>query len=130
MLGRGSHFRHRIPMRTSAFISFVSSLFCVAGCSVPRDEAVFDTSRQEFARSISGVTPGMSEDEVLGRVGLPDDIWIEEDLRSRGIQAANLRVFCYGSQGHRLFPTLGRVYIDDVGKKVTSVCGKEGKPPN
>jgi hypothetical protein len=85
-------------------------------------------TRQEFSRAMAQVKDCMPEKDVLHLLGRPDDIRTQFD--PGGISTTQTReVWCYGTQGHLTFPTLGCVYID-TGGKAQYVYGGQGEPPD
>jgi hypothetical protein len=69
----------------------------------------------------------MPEKEVLAILGKPDDVRTEYD--PGGIRTTRTKeIWCYGTNGHLTFPTLGRVYIDQ-NAKTQYIFGGRGKPP-
>src|SRR5439155_26392043 len=76
---------------------------------VPKPE-----TRQAFARAMSKIKEGMAEKDVLALLGKPDDIRTHND--PGGISTTRTKeIWCYGTNGHLTFATLGRVYIDNEG---------------
>src|SRR5262245_21634834 len=93
-------------------------------------------TRQEFARAFARIKPGgpgfrgggTREAEVLDILGAPDDIRTRED--PGGITSPRTReIWCYGTDGHLTFPTVGRVFID-VDGTAQIVVGGDGTPPD
>jgi hypothetical protein len=83
-------------------------------------------SREQFAQALSEVKEGMTEAEVLAIAGKPDDVRTQHD--PGGLQTYRTKeIWCYGTNGHRTFPTRGSVYIDEEGK-VQWVFGGGGTP--
>jgi hypothetical protein len=72
----------------------------------------------------------MTERQALALLGPPDDIVTPED-RERSPSRLHLlpteRQWCYGTNGHLTFPTLGWVILD--GGEVRAVAGGKGTPP-
>jgi hypothetical protein len=85
------------------------------------------STRQEFARAMAKVKPGLAEADVLALLGKPDDVKTRTD--PGGISTTRTReIWRYGTDGHLSFPTLGCVYIDTDGK-AQYVFGGRGQPP-
>lgn len=83
------------------------------------------TSRADFVRAMQSIEVGASMREVAERLGSPDDVLAAEDpFYTRG---SCDDVWCYGTDGHRSFPTLGRVGF--VKGAVASILGATGDPP-
>ena len=71
--------------------------------------------RQEFSKAMAKLREGVPEKEVLAILGRPDDVRTQYD--PGGISTYKTKeVWCYGTNGHLTFPTLGCVYIDKEGK--------------
>jgi len=82
--------------------------------------------RHEFASRMTRVTELMPAKEVEAILGRPDDIRSHHD--PGGITTTRTReIWCYGTNGHLTFPTLGRVYIDDNG--LAQYVYGQGAPP-
>jgi len=80
----------------------------VAGPQAARD-------RRVFAKSMSDVMKGMPQKEVRRLLGKPDDVRTQND--PGGITTFRTKeIWCYGTNGHLTFPTLGCVYIDTESK--------------
>ncbi len=98
-------------------------------CSQPDLPAAHSyRDRRAFAEAMGRVTPGMPEEQVAAILGKPDDIRTDRD--PGGISTARTReIWCYGTDGHLTFPTLGRIYIDFEGN-AQYVFGGNGHPPD
>ena len=83
-------------------------------------------TRQEFFEKITMVEKGMSIDRVREILGDPDDKWTREDPNAISNPQVS-KVWCFGSQRHLGFPTLGRIDFDDQ-DEVYHVWGKMGRP--
>ena len=84
-------------------------------------------SREAFVTAMAKIQIGMPENEVLAILGRPDDIRTQFD--PGGINRSNAKeVWCYGTQGHLSFPTLGCVFVNNNGR-VQDVLGGKGQPP-
>jgi len=81
-------------------------------------------TRREFLAAMSQVKVGMSEKDVLAILGEPDDIETEKDPSFISYFSA-VKIWAYGTNGHRTFPTLGCVLIDKEGKVRCLHGGKE-----
>jgi hypothetical protein len=89
-------------------------------------EASTPVTRQEFTKAFAKINEGMPGKEVLALLGKPDDIRTLED--PEGITTAGTKeIWCYGTNGHRTFPTLGCVYIDK-NDRAQYIFGGRGDP--
>jgi hypothetical protein len=70
---------------------------------------------------------GTSESEILRLVGRPDDVRTQNDPGGFKTNATKV-IWCYGTNGHLTFPTLGCVYIQHDGT-AQYVYGGQGDPP-
>jgi hypothetical protein len=93
----------------------------------PGQLVVEPPSRSKFAAKMARVKEGMPEQNVRKLLGKPDDVRTCRELNDE--TARTKEIWCYGTNGHLTFPTLGCVYFDTEGK-VQYVFGGEGKPPN
>ncbi len=83
-------------------------------------------SRLEFFEKIKTIEKGMPIAQIKVVLGEPDDIWTREDPGM--ITDPNVAiVWCFGSENHLAFPTLGRVDFDSAGV-VYQVCGDGDNP--
>jgi len=83
-------------------------------------------SRVDFAKEMALVKEKMPAAEVEKLLGKPDDIRTNEDVG--GPTPNDLReIWCYGTNAHMGFGTLGCVYIDRKGR-VRGVFGGTGVP--
>jgi hypothetical protein len=83
--------------------------------------------RHEFARALAKITEGMPPKAVLQALGKPDDIRTQHD--PDGLSTFRTKeIWCYGTNGHLTFPTLGCVYLD-TRDRVQYVFGGRGDPP-
>jgi hypothetical protein len=76
--------------------------------------------RFRFASAMSHVDEGTSRDEVLSLLGPPDDIRTLADKDADADQHAGLlyettEMWCYGTDRHLGFPTLGHLYFTELG---------------
>ena len=85
-------------------------------------------TRAEFARAMAKVKEGMDQVMVLGLLGEPDDVRTQHDPGGIGGPETK-EIWCYGTDGHLTFPTLGRVTIN-VDGRVRSFSGAGGTPPD
>jgi hypothetical protein len=84
-------------------------------------------SRGDFAKGFAIVKKGMSEEQVLSVLGKPDDVRTQFD--SIGLSAHSSKgVWCYGTQGHLSYPTLGCVFFNKDGL-AEFIYGGAGEPP-
>jgi hypothetical protein len=85
--------------------------------------------RHEFAKLLSLINLGMPAAEVMRILGKPDDITTGNEIRG-SINDSN-EEWCFGTDGHLSFPTLGTVHLGDAnGRKVVKwVDGGKGNPP-
>jgi hypothetical protein len=84
--------------------------------------------RQEFSKAMAKLREGMPEKEVLAILGRPDDVRTQYD--PGGISTYKTKeIWCYGTNGHLTFPTLGSVYIDRGGN-AQYIFGGRGSPPS
>jgi hypothetical protein len=116
-------------MKTSGLVRLLF-LSIVGGCSTSADQAVSPQlpSRAQFARSMSLLKPGMTEDEVVARLGKPDQVRSFSEPRS-GLWAGAPVLWCWGTDGPGTPPTLGAVHFTPE-RKVHRVSGGEGSPPD
>ncbi len=84
-------------------------------------------SREEFVAAIKRIKVNMSPDDVRQILGAPDDIRRPEDFGDTSYGDFK-ELWCYGTDGHNTFPTLGRVWF---GNKLTvqHSFGAEGSAP-
>ncbi len=82
-------------------------------------------SRAAFTHAIRIVKRGWSRTQVRRLLGRPDDVWPQND--SINYVMYGDETWCYGTNGHHTFPTLGRVTFRDG--KVLTVAGGWGEPP-
>lgn len=84
-------------------------------------------NRADFAAAMARIKPGMHTNEIIEILGKPDDIRTQTD--PAGISRVNTKqIWCYGTESHLSFPTLGCVYIDESGDSQESFGGL-GQPP-
>src|SRR5262249_58913043 len=69
-------------------------------------------SREQFARAMATVERGTSKEKLLALLGPPDDICTRSDPPYPGRNPRLKEFWCYGTNGHLTFPTLGCVYIN------------------
>lgn len=70
--------------------------------------------------------PGhLTEAQVIALLGRPDDVLTAAES-SAPIVAG--KVLCYGTNGHRTFPTLGQIVLDERGE-LCGITGGWGTPP-
>ena len=117
-------------MNRPAFASRLLLLSVIGGCSSFGDHGTSSSfpSRAEFARSMSLLKPGMSEDQVVARLGKPDQVRSFSEPGS-GLWAQAPVLWCWGTDGPGTPPTLGAVHFTPE-RKVHRVCGGEGSPPD
>ena len=95
-----------------AFLLAVISMAGLPSCRIP----YFDTyqtvhKREDFADRLTLLSEGMPAARVLALVGKPDDIRTHSD--PGGISSPGTsEIWCYGSDGHLTFPTLGQIHLD------------------
>ncbi len=77
---------------------------------------------------MSQVTPGMSEDDVIARVGKPDQMRSISEPGS-GLPSNAPLLWCWGTSGPGTPPTLGAVSFTSA-RRVHSVRGGQGSPPD
>lgn len=83
--------------------------------------------RQRFARALKKINTSMTERQVRGILGKPDDI--RTDGEGEGISTTGTRaIWRYGTSGHLTTATLGRVFFDRQGQ-VQYIVGKGTPPP-
>jgi hypothetical protein len=87
------------------------------------EKVVLSLSRSDFAARMAKVKKGMPERDVRKLLGNASDIRTHGELTTTHTN----EIWCYGTNGHLTFPTLGCVYIDTEGK-VQYIFGGEGKP--
>jgi len=100
----------------------VISLLCVPAIA----KAAEPLTRLQFAQNMAKVTDGMPEKQVLALLGKPDDVRTHHDPGGF-IFRGTREIWCYGTNGHFTFPTLGCIYIDAKGKAELIYGGD--KPP-
>ncbi len=113
-------------MRSIASMPLTALLLLLACTSVFSQGAAPVRSREAFAVAMAKIQISMPENEVLAILGPPDDIRTQFD--PGGISRNAKEVWCYGTQGHLSFPTLGCVFIDNS-NRVQDVLGGKGRPP-
>jgi hypothetical protein len=84
--------------------------------------------RTTFNAAMARVEEGMSPAKVRAILGSPDDVWTPMD--SSLYADAESEVWCYGTNGHLAFPTLGRVVFQR--EKAAWIVGdfRESPVPN
>jgi hypothetical protein len=82
--------------------------------------------RRAFAQAMSKINEGMSESEVLARVGTPDDVMTQKDPH---FGLGDVReIWRYGVAGHMQVATLGQICISQQ-HRVKYVFGQGAPPP-
>jgi hypothetical protein len=84
--------------------------------------------RHEFARLLSSVHQGMTDQQVMRILGKPDDI--RSGKERTGVNDST-EDWCFGTDGHLSFATLGTIYLrgENGRKVVVAVDGGKGIPP-
>jgi hypothetical protein len=83
--------------------------------------------RRHFAKALAKVKENMPGKAIVEALGRPDDVRTQYDPGS--ISTFHTKeIWCYGTNGHLTFPTLGCVYVDTE-DKVQYVFGGQGDPP-
>ncbi len=103
--------------RTSGNRHAPSKAVEAAANHVPTAEDLRLGSRHEFGLKLARLKQGMTVGEVIGILGEPDDVQLEEDF-SEGTLTHVSRVLCYGCERHMGFATLGTVMFDGEGKVI------------
>lgn len=87
-------------------------------------------NRREFAAALTKIKKGTSKETILRLLGEPDDIRTENEPSGIYVEGA-AKIWCWGTEGHLSFPTLGRIYVDRQGNAV-HVCSysRQGAPPD
>jgi hypothetical protein len=82
--------------------------------------------RDEFAKLVSLIKEGMTDGEVMRILGKPDDIRAGDEVNYNASEE-----WCYGTEGHMSFPTLGTVCFERLSgrKSVLFVFGGKSTPP-
>src|SRR5258708_1790962 len=89
-------------------------------------------SRADFAKAMAQVKEKMPAAEVEKLLGKADDTRTQEDVGGPdpGLTPDSTKeIWCYGTDAHMGFPTLGSVAIDTTGK-VQYAYGGGGAPPD
>jgi hypothetical protein len=94
------------------------------GTAPPRSASKIK-DRRVFARAMGALEVGMSGQSALRYLGPPDDMLTAEELGAP--EKRSLQKWAYGTAGHRSFPTLGAVYLEE--QRVTVTVGGDGEPP-
>jgi hypothetical protein len=90
-------------------------------------------TREEFANAMKRIQHGcrtgtrISEREIIAMLGKPDDIRTRHDASER-LPNETKEVWCYGTNGHMTFPTLGCIDINKQGYVERAHVGW-GDPP-
>jgi hypothetical protein len=105
----------------------VGCLFAVTVLCVPLASGKGpQRDRRAFAQAMNKIEEGMSESEVLARVGAPDDVTTQKDWR---FSFADVReIWRYGVAGHMQVATLGQVFLTEE-HRVKWVFGQGAPPP-
>ena len=84
-------------------------------------------TRVEFVAAMGKIKEGMTKKEIWAMLGKPDDVKTQFD--PGGISRVHTKeIWCYGTDGHLSFPTLGCVYMDENGRS-QEIFGGKGQPP-
>ncbi len=78
-------------------------------------------NRAEFYAAAAKIKEDWSKQQVEALLGKPDDIWPATDGRR---YTSNEDVWCYGTNGHHTFPTLGRVMFTQGKVRYWTMPGK------
>ena len=111
--------------------STVAFLLCVAVVALLRCSAVYSQeapTRKEFAARMAQIRVGMNANEAQRTLGKPDDVITHNDPNAIPYEGIK-EVWCYGTNGHLGFASLGRVFWDDR-DRVKFVVGGSGEPPD
>ncbi|HEX5445023.1 MAG TPA: hypothetical protein VFW87_14390 [Pirellulales bacterium] len=109
----------------------IAAIFAILATCVPAlgaDEPNRASARGGFAANMSKLAEGDSKQRVRELLGPPDDVRTHHDPDEHFILDEGVEVWCYGTNGHLTFPTLGLVLVDDDGKAVF-FAGGGGEPP-
>ncbi len=107
------------------FSTLARLLVILAVCDPPRTGGSDDAGdRPRFARAFGSIKVGQTQCEVTAIVGTPDDIRPPGEPGTRDGE----EVWCFGTDKHLSFPTLGRVCF--LKGRVRLVIGGSGKPPS
>lgn len=111
-----------------ARLASVALLIGLAGLG--HAEAEPPANRREFAAAMAKVETGTPKETIVRLLGKPDDVRTGKDLF--GIEYPHLKEFwCWGTDGHLSFPTLGRIGVDSEGNAVRiCIWNKRGVPPD
>jgi hypothetical protein len=107
------------------YCACISALFALAAPLLLAEEP--PRNRRAFATAMNLVREGMSEAEVLARVGKPDDVSTRKDWEL--MSDPTREVWRYGASGHMAAATLGQIGIDE-NHKVAWVTGQGAPPPD
>jgi hypothetical protein len=81
--------------------------------------------RRAFAEAMNKIKEGMPEEEVIERLGQPDDVSTDKDgVRTVG----TLKILRYGASGHMKAATLGQICIHE-NHRVQYFSGQGAPPP-
>jgi hypothetical protein len=113
-----------ISIRALLIALFILVCSCLSQSIFAQTTAFPD--RATFCRHLASIKPGMTEEQVIGLLGQPDDV-VTGRAFGRMYYFHKAMRWCYGTNGHMSLPTLGSVYIGN-GKAVYTLGG-EGDPP-
>ena len=115
-------------MRSNWIPSALTVLLLFAGTLLQAQGTPHPHSRAEFAAAMGKIMKGVAKKEIWDMLGKPDDIRTQFD--PGGISRVHTKeIWCYGTDGHLSFPTLGCVYIDEDGRS-QEAFGGDGHPPD
>src|SRR5262245_43818598 len=117
------------PMRQSILCSVALGAFFLLTSYVGQDlRSVEPTQRAKFASDMAQLVQGMPKTQVEKILGKPDDIKTQND--PGGIPTNETKeIWCYGTNGHLTFPTLGQVFIRED-NRVQYIYGNAGTAPD
>lgn len=103
-------------------------LLAVTALTILTESPPTGASRAEFARAVSFVRVEYTESMVKQLLGPPHDVISRQD--GDRLPFGVRTVWCYGTDGHLTFPSLGCIYFGSTGR-VTKVFGGRGSalPP-
>jgi hypothetical protein len=114
----------------SARLATVALLIGLAGSQAAKAER--PANRREFAAVLATIEAGTPKETLVRLLGKPDDVRTENDLARSGVHWTNVNEFwCWGTNGHLSFPTLGRIAIDGQGNTAyVCKCNESAVPPD
>lgn len=101
-------------MRVSRLVALMLS---IATSAASLAETPSSLPRREFARRMATIHRGMSASEVRDLLGPPDEVLTGIDAARRYPGHGTREVWCYGTSGHLMLPTLGLICMTP-GKQV------------